>query len=163
MRTKVDSNEYSFFLKAKGETAVTVTVFRKDQEVVSKEFNSSDESFWDLFKKDEVRREQLFMKAKEWGSHYLRQMFNNEKEYSQSNIIEEISEKEVTDEYINNMIEKSLPEDKESLIIIIKLMCKYLKIDYDDSIVKADFNTIRERAKTLRYKYHIRSIKFKLN
>lgn len=163
MRTKVDSNEYSFFLKAKGETAVTVTVFRKDQEVVSKEFNSSDESFLDLFKKDEVRREQLFMKAKEWGSHYLRQMFNNEKEYSRSDIIEEISEKEVIDEYINNMIEKSLPEDKESLIIIIKLMCKYLKIDYDDSIVKADFNTIREKAKTLRYKYHTRPIKSNLN
>ena len=86
MRKKVDLNEYSFFLKAKGETAVTVTIFRKDQEVVSKEFNSSDESFWDLFKKDEVRREQLFVKAKEWGSHYLRQMFNNEKEYFRSDI-----------------------------------------------------------------------------
>ena len=36
MRKKVDLNEYSFFLKAKGETAVTVTIFRKDQEVVSK-------------------------------------------------------------------------------------------------------------------------------
>ena len=86
MREKVNSNEYSFILKATGETAVTVTVFRKDQEVVSKEFNSLDESFWDLFKKDEVRREQLFAKAKEWGSHYLRQMFNNEKEYFQSDI-----------------------------------------------------------------------------
>ena len=49
MRKKVDSNEYSFFLKAKGEIAVTVTIFRKDQEVVSKEFNSLDESFWDFF------------------------------------------------------------------------------------------------------------------
>ena len=97
MREKVNSNEYSFILKATGETSVIVTVFRKDQEVVSKEFNSSDESFWDLFKKDEVRREQLFMKAKEWGSHYLKQMFNNEKEYSRLDIIEEISEKEVTD------------------------------------------------------------------
>ena len=86
MREKVNSNEYSFILKATGETSVIVTVFRKDQEVVSKEFNSLDESFWDLFKKDEVRREQLFMKAKEWGSHYLRQMFNNEKEYFQSDI-----------------------------------------------------------------------------
>ena len=163
MRKKVDLNEYSFFLKAKGETAVTITIFRKDEKVVSKEFNSSDESFWDLFKKDEVRREQLFMKAKEWGSHYLKQMFNNEKEYSRLDIIEEISEKEVTDEYINNILEKSLPKDKESLIIIIKLMCEYLKIDYDDSIEKADFNTIRERAKILRYKYHTRPIKFKLN
>ena len=36
MRKKVDSNEYSFFLKAKGETAVTVTIFRKDEKVVSK-------------------------------------------------------------------------------------------------------------------------------
>ena len=78
MREKVNSNEYSFLLKA--------TVFRKDQEVVSKEFNSLDESFWDLFKKDEVRREQLFVKVKEWGSHYLRQMFNNEKEYFRSDI-----------------------------------------------------------------------------
>lgn len=86
MRKKVDSNEYSFILKATGETSVIVTVFRKDQEVVSKEFNSLDESFWDLFKKDEVRREQLFVKAKEWGSHYLRQMFNNEKEYFRSDI-----------------------------------------------------------------------------
>ena len=86
MREKVNSNEYSFILKATGETSVIVTVFRKDQEVVSKEFNSLDESFWDLFKKDEVRREQLFVKAKEWGSHYLRQMFNNEKEYFQSDI-----------------------------------------------------------------------------
>ena len=86
MREKVNSNEYSFILKATGETSVIVTVFRKDQEVVSKEFNSLDESFWDLFKKDEVRREQLFMKAKEWGSHYLRQMFNNEKEYFRSDI-----------------------------------------------------------------------------
>ena len=86
MREKVDSNEYSFFLKAKGETAVTITIFRKDQEVVSKKFNSLDESFWDLFKKDEVRREQLFTKAKEWGSHYLRQMFENEKEYFRSDI-----------------------------------------------------------------------------
>ena len=86
MREKVNSNEYSFILKATGETSVIVTVFRKDQEVVSKEFNSLDESFWDLFKKDEVRREQLFVKAKEWGSHYLRQLFNNEKEYSRSDI-----------------------------------------------------------------------------
>lgn len=86
MREKVNSNEYSFILKATGETNVIVTVFRKDQEVVSKEFNSLDESFWDLFKKDEVRREQLFVKAKEWGSHYLRQMFNNEKEYFRSDI-----------------------------------------------------------------------------
>ena len=86
MREKVNQNEYSFILKATGETSVIVTVFRKDQEVVSKEFNSLDESFWDFFKKDEVRREQLFMKAKEWGSHYLRQMFNNEKEYFQSDI-----------------------------------------------------------------------------
>ena len=86
MREKVNSNEYSFILKATGETSVIVTVFRKDQEVVSKEFNGSDESFWDLFKKDEVRREQLFTKAKEWGSHYLRQMFNNEKEYFRSDI-----------------------------------------------------------------------------
>ena len=86
MRKKVDSNEYSFFLKAKGNISVIVTVFRKDQEVVSKEFNSLDESFWDLFKKDEVRREQLFTKAKEWGSHYLRQMFNNEKEYFRSDV-----------------------------------------------------------------------------
>jgi hypothetical protein len=86
MREKVNSNEYSFILKATGETSVIVTVFRKDQEVVSKEFNSLDESFWDLFKKDEVRREQLFVKAKEWGSHYLRQMFNNEKEYFRSDI-----------------------------------------------------------------------------
>ena len=67
------------------------------------------------------------------------------------------------DEYVNNILEKSLPEDKESLIIIIKLMCEYLKIDYDDSIEKADFNIIRERAKILRYKYHTRPIKFKLN
>ena len=86
MREKVNSNEYSFILKATGETSVIVTVFRKDQKVVSKEFNSLDESFWDLFKKDEVRREQLFVKAKEWGSHYLRQMFNNEKEYFRSDI-----------------------------------------------------------------------------
>lgn len=86
MREKVNSNEYSFILKATGETSVIVTVFRKDQEVVSKEFNSLEESFWDLFKKDEVRREQLFVKAKEWGSHYLRQMFNNEKEYFRSDI-----------------------------------------------------------------------------
>ena len=86
MREKVNLNEYSFILKATGETSVIVTVFRKDQEVVSKEFNSLDESFWDLFKKDEVRREQLFVKAKEWGSHYLRQMFNNEKEYFRSDI-----------------------------------------------------------------------------
>jgi hypothetical protein len=86
MREKVGINEYSFILKATGETSVIVTVFRKDQEVVSKEFNSLDESFWDLFKKDEVRREQLFVKAKEWGSHYLRQMFNNEKEYFRSDI-----------------------------------------------------------------------------
>ena len=86
MREKVNSNEYSFILKATGETSVIVTVFRKDQEVVSKEFNSLDESFWDLFKKDEVRREQLFVNAKEWGSHYLRQMFNNEKEYFRSDI-----------------------------------------------------------------------------
>ena len=86
MREKVNSNEYSFILKATGETSVIVTVFRKDQEVVSKEFNSLDESFWDLFKKDEVRREQLFVIAKEWGSHYLRQMFNNEKEYFRSDI-----------------------------------------------------------------------------
>ena len=86
MREKVNSNEYSFILKATGETSVIVTVFRKDQEVVSKEFNSLNESFWDLFKKDEVRREQLFVKAKEWGSHYLRQMFNNEKEYFRSDI-----------------------------------------------------------------------------
>ena len=86
MREKVNSNEYSFILKATGETSVIVTVFRKDQEVVSKEFNSLDVSFWDLFKKDEVRREQLFTKAKEWGSHYLRQMFENEKEYFQSDI-----------------------------------------------------------------------------
>lgn len=86
MRKKVDPNEYSFFLKAKGNISVIVTVFRKDQEVVSKEFNSLDESFWDLFKKDEVRREQLFTKAKEWGSHYLRQMFNNEKEYFRSDV-----------------------------------------------------------------------------
>ena len=28
---------------------------------------------------------------------------------------------------------------------------------------KADFNTIRERAKILRYKYHTRQIKFKSN
>ena len=42
MRKKVDLNEYSFFLKAKGETAVTVTIFRKDEKVVSKEFNSLD-------------------------------------------------------------------------------------------------------------------------
>ena len=95
MREKVDSNEYSFFLKAKGETAVTITIFRKDQEVVSKEFNSLNESFWDLFKKDEVRRERLFTKAKEWGSHYLRQMFENEKEYSQSDIIEDITKKKL--------------------------------------------------------------------
>ena len=86
MREKVNSNEYSFILKATGKTSVIVTVFRKDQEVVSKEFNCLDESFWDLFKKDEVRREQLFVKAKEWGSHYLRQMFNNEKEYFRSDI-----------------------------------------------------------------------------
>lgn len=86
MREKVNSNEYSFILKATGETNVIVTIFRKDQEVVSKEFNSLDGSFWDLFKKDEVRREQLFVKAKEWGSHYLRQMFNNEKEYFRSDI-----------------------------------------------------------------------------
>ena len=86
MREKVNLNEYSFILKATGETSVIVTVFRKDQEVVSKEFNSLNESFWDLFKKDEVRREQLFVKAKEWGSHYLRQMFNNEKEYFRSDI-----------------------------------------------------------------------------
>ena len=86
MSEKVNSNEYSFILKATGETSVIVTVFRKDQKVVSKEFNSLDESFWDLFKKDEVRREQLFVKAKEWGSHYLRQMFNNEKEYFRSDI-----------------------------------------------------------------------------
>ena len=86
MREKVNSNEYSFILKATGEISVIVTVFRKDQEVVSKLLNSLDESFWDLFKKDEVRREQLFVKAKEWGSHYLRQMFNNEKEYFRSDI-----------------------------------------------------------------------------
>ena len=86
MREKVNSNEYSFILKATGETSVIVTVFRKDQEVVSKEFNNLDESFWDLFKNDEVRREQLFTKAKEWGSHYLRQMFNNEKEYFRSDV-----------------------------------------------------------------------------
>ncbi len=60
MREKVNPNEYSFILKATGETSVIVTVFRKDQEVVTKEFNSLNESFWDLFKKDEVRREQLF-------------------------------------------------------------------------------------------------------
>ena len=95
MREKVNSNEYSFILKATGETSVIVTVFRKDQEVVTKEFNSLNESFWDLFKKDEVRREQLFAKAKEWGSHYLRQMFNNEKEYSQLDIIEDITKKKL--------------------------------------------------------------------
>ena len=44
MREKVNSNEYSFILKATGETSVIVTVFRKDQEVVSKEFNKLDET-----------------------------------------------------------------------------------------------------------------------
>ena len=93
----------------------------------------------------------------------MRKKVDNEKEYSRLDIIEEISEKEVTDEYINNILEKSLPKDKESLIIIIKLMCEYLKIAYYDYIEKDDFNTIRERAKILRYKYHTRPIKFKLN
>ena len=51
MREKVNLNEYSFILQATGETSVIVTVFRKDQEVVYKEFNSLDESFWDFLKR----------------------------------------------------------------------------------------------------------------